>query len=69
MASLGEQSGDLIELGYLNHLERNFALSSTEPFSPWYLLCHVRNIVKQRLLLSRKKLVFLVIKAKQIIYD
>ena len=68
MASLGEQSGDLIELGYLNHLERNFALSSTEPFSPWYLLCNVRNIVKQRLLLSRK-LVFLVIKAKQIIYD
>ena len=68
MASLGEQSGDLIELDYLNHLERNFALSSTEPFSLCYLLCNVRNIVKQRLLLSRK-LVFLVIKAKQIIYD
>ena len=68
MASLGEQSGDLIELGYLNHLERNFALSSTEPFRLWYLLCNVRNIVKQRLLLSRK-LVFLVIKAKQIIFD
>ena len=68
MASLGEQSGDLIELGYLNHLERNFVLSSTEPFRLWCLLCNVRNIVKQRLLLSRK-LVFLVIKAKQIIFD
>ena len=68
MASLGEQSGELIELGYLNHSERNFALSSTAPFSLWYLLCNVRNTVKQRLLLSRK-LVFLVIKAKQIIYD
>ena len=68
MASLGEQSGDLIELDYLNHLERNFAPSSTEPFSLCFLLRNVRNIVKQRLLLSRK-LVFLVIKAKQIIYD
>ena len=68
MESLGEQSGELIELGYLNHSERNFALSSIEPFSLWYLLCNVRNIVKQRLLLSRK-LVFLVIKAKQIICD